>query len=226
MKVSEKTFRAMEDVVKYGKKMLDEGLTSGSGGNISVFLREENIVIITPGGLEYTEMCADDIAVLDGEGNILKADFEPSSELGFHLAIYRTRNDVSAVVHTHSPYATTFACLRMEIPAVHYLVGFAGKSVPVAPYATFGTEELAYNVAEYISCRNAVLMANHGLVSAGSDLASAFNVAREIEFTARIYHQSLDIGRPFILDDCEMSRIIEKFETYGKTAKNESDSNY
>ncbi len=212
--------RAMTDIVRYGKKMLEDGLASGSGGNISVFLRDSDTVLITPSGLEYTEMTENDIVVLDGDGRLRKKDaLKPSSELGFHLAIYRARKDVSAVVHTHSPFATTFACLRMELPAVHYLVGFAGRSVPVTPYATFGSDELAVHVREHIRDRNAVLLANHGLVACGGDIHGAYTAALETEFTARIYHQALAVGKPFILDDEEMDRVIEKFGSYGRAGK-------
>lgn len=208
--------KIMSEIVMFGRKMLEDGLTAGSGGNLSVYMRDANIIAITPSGLGYTEMAHDDIVLLDGDGRAIRPGLKPSSELGFHIASYRARPDVSAVVHTHSPFATTFACLRMEIPAVHYLVGFAGKKVSVAPYATFGSDGLADSVGEHISDRNAVLLANHGLVAIGKDLASAYNVALEVEYTARIFHQSLAIGRPFILDDDEMDRVIKKFETYGK----------
>jgi len=211
--------KIMSGIVRFGRKMLEDDLTSGSGGNLSVYIREMNIIAVTPSGLGYNEMSPHDIVLLDGEGRAVRTGLKPSSETGFHLAVYKARPDVSAVVHTHSPYATTFACLGMEIPAVHYLVGFAGKNVPVAPYATFGSEELASTVGEYISARNAVLLASHGLVAAGSDLASAYNVALEVEFTARIYHQSLAIGKPVIIDDDEMDRIMKKFETYGKVSE-------
>ncbi len=140
----------------------------------------------------------------------------PSSELGFHLSVYRTRPDVQAVVHTHSPYATTMACLGWEIPAVHYLVGFAGKKVPLAPYATFGTPELAGNVAEHIGGYNALLLANHGLLAVGGNMDAAFAAAEEIEFVARIYYQTLSVGKPVILPEEEMETVLEKFKTYGK----------
>lgn len=211
--------RAMAEIVGYGRKMLSEGLTTGSGGNLSVYLRDIDVIAITPSGLGYTEMSQNDVVLVDLDGKQLRRGYKPSSELGFHLAVYRSRPDVSAVVHTHSPYATTFACLRMEIPAVHYLVGFAGKNVPVAPYATFGSEDLAASVHDHIKDRNATLLANHGLVAVGEDLASAFNVALEVEFTARIYHQALSIGKPFILDDAEMEKVIEKFGTYGRPSR-------
>lgn len=208
--------RIREEIVRYGRKMLEEGLTTGSGGNLSFFSRDTGVIAITPSGVGYTEMSPGDVVLVDAQGRCLGKGLKPSSELGFHLSVYEARPDVSAVVHTHSPYATTFACLRMEIPAVHYLVGFAGKNVPVAPYATFGTDELAGEVSGFIKDRNAILLANHGLVAAGRDLSSAFNTALEVEFTARVYHQALCVGKPHILDDGEMEKIIVKFESYGR----------
>jgi L-fuculose-phosphate aldolase len=113
-------------------------------------------------------------------------------------------------------YATTIACLNWEIPAVHYLVAFSGNKVPLAPYATFGSEELAVNVAEHIGTYNALLLANHGLVAIGADMQSAFNVAEEIELVARIYYQAKSIGQPVLVDAEEMQRVGAKFATYGQ----------
>ena len=120
------------------------------------------------------------------------------------------------MVHTHSVYATTLACLGWELPAAHYLVAFSGVKVPLAPYATFGTQELADNVVKAMDGFNAVLMANHGLVAVGPSLSRAFTVAEEIEFAARVYFQARCIGPPNILPDDEMQRVIAKFTTYGK----------
>ncbi len=150
------------------------------------------------------------------QGRVQEGRLQPSSELAFHLAIYRARPDVNAVVHAHSPWATTVACLGWELPAVHYLVGFAGKKVPLAPYATFGTPELASNAAAALGAHNAVLLANHGLVAVGPNLAAAFAVAEEIELVARIYLQAKAAGEPVILGDEEMDRVVAKFRTYGQ----------
>ncbi len=203
------------NLVVFGKKMLNAGLTTGSGGNLSCFNREKGLVAVTPSGIEYPDMVVSDTIVLDLDGNIHQGDAKPSSETGFHLSLYQKREDINAVVHTHSPYATTFACLNREIPAVHYLVGFAGKKVPVAPYATFGTKALADNIMETIGDYNALLLANHGLVAVGTSLLRAFNIAEEIELVARICFQAQSIGSPTILPDDEMERVIEKFKHYG-----------
>ena len=208
-----------EEIVAFGKKMLKGGLTTGSGGNLSCFNRNEGLIAITPSGIEYTALTPEKILVVTPDGTLRQGEGKPSSELGFHLAIYHSRPKVQAVVHTHSPYATTYACLNREIPAVHYLVAFSGKQVKVAPYALFGTDELAQSVVKTIGDDHAVLLANHGLVAVGSSLVNAFNTAEEIELVARIYYQAQCIGNPVILSDGDMDQVMDKFKTYrsGKT---------
>ncbi|MBF0303135.1 MAG: class II aldolase/adducin family protein [Desulfamplus sp.] len=244
-----KLLHEREEIIKYSLKMLKSGLTTGSGGNLSIFNRSEGLIAITPSGIEYPELTPEDIILLDIDGNISSSqDFDyknyegygysihsnysinsnkisdhqslkPSSEAGFHIALYLNRSDINAVVHTHSPYATTFACLNREIPPVHYLVAFAGSKVPVAPYATFGTKQLAENITSSIGSYNAALLANHGLVAVGNTIHNAFNTAEEIELVARICYQAESIGRPVILPDDEMERVIEKFKSYGSIKK-------
>ena len=203
-------------IARFGLKMVESGLTTGTGGNLSIFDKESGKVAVSPSGIEYAALAPRDVVLTDLDGNIVDGDCKPSSELGFHLSIYRGRQDVEAVVHTHSPYATTLACLGWELPAVHYLVGFSGKKVPLAPYATFGTPELAQKVAEHIKDYNALLLANHGLVTVGVSMDAAFAAAEEIEFVARIYYQTKSIGTPVILPDEEMDVVLEKFKTYGQ----------
>ncbi len=205
-------------IVHFGMRLLEAGLTTGTGGNLSVFDRREGLIAISPSGIEYGEMKEAHVPIVDCDGAVVEGQCKPSSELGFHLALYRQRPDIDAVVHTHSVYATTMACLNWEIPAVHYLVAFSGHKVPLAPYATFGTPELAAGVADAIGEHNAVLLANHGLVSVGRDLAAAFAVAEEIELVARIYYQAKCIGEPVILPKEEMSKVIDRFADYGKKA--------
>ena len=204
------------EIVRFGKKLLTAQLTSGTGGNLSIFNRRDGLIAISPSGIDYDEMEPADIPVVDGSGMSVEGSRKPSSELGFHLSLYRKRPDINAVVHTHSVYATTMACLNWEIPAVHYLVAYSGHKVPLAPYATFGTDELAANVAGAIGNHNAVLLANHGLVTVGPNLATTFAVAEEIELVARIYYQAKCIGQPVIIPEGEMSRVIEKFAVYGQ----------
>jgi len=208
-----------ETIVSFGRKMITSQLTTGAGGNLSVCDRAAGRVAISPSGIEYFDLKPEDVVITDLNGQVIEGRYQPSSELGFHLALYRERQDVSAVVHTHSVYATTMACLGWEIPAVHYLVGFSGYKVPLAPYATFGTPELARNVADSIGAYNAVLLANHGLVSVGGDMARAFNTAEEIELVARIYYQTKSVGDPVVLPDEEMERVLARFATYGQSPK-------
>jgi L-fuculose-phosphate aldolase len=204
------------DIVRLGRRLLTAGLTTGTGGNLSIFNRRDGLIAISPSGIEYEVMTSADVPVVDVAGMTVEGSEKPSSELDFHLALYRKRPDIQAVVHTHSVYATTMACLNWEIPAVHYLVAFSGLKVPLAPYATFGTPQLAANVAESIGDFNALLLANHGLVTVGPNLATAFAVAEEIELVARIYYQAKCIGEPVILPNGEMSRVVEKFAVYGR----------
>jgi L-fuculose-phosphate aldolase len=203
-------------IVRFGRKMIASRLTTGSGGNLSIYNRHENLLAISPSGIEYDELQSEDVLVLNPEGEIVEGGLKPSSELGFHLALYRQRADISAVVHTHSVYATTMACLNIEIPAVHYLVAFSGRKVPLAPYATFGSDELACRITDSIGDYNAVLLANHGLVTVGPKIETAFAAAEEIELVARIYYQARSIGNPVILPDEEMDHVIKKFKTYGQ----------
>jgi L-fuculose-phosphate aldolase len=212
-----------EAIVRYGRRMITSQLTTGSGGNLSLVDRAGGRVAISPSGIEYFDLRPEDVVITDLDGQRVQGDCKPSSELGFHLALYRQRPDVTAVVHTHSVYATTMACLGWEIPAVHYLVGFSGHKVPLAPYATFGTEELARNVADGIGDYNAVLLANHGLVTVGTDLARAFATAEEIELVARIYYQTRSVGEPVILPDEEMNRVLARFATYGQPSREGDD---
>lgn len=203
-------------IVRLGKRLLATGLTSGTGGNLSIFHRRKHLVAISPSGVPYDKLVPKDIVMVDIDGSVVEGSHKPSSELDFHLALYRKRPDIQAVVHTHSVYATTFACLNREIPAVHYLIGYCGHKIPLAPYATFGTPELAANVAEAIGAGYAVLLANHGLVAVGPNLDRAFTVAEQIELVARIYYQAQSIGDPVVLGHEEMDRVIEKFATYGQ----------
>ena len=204
-------------VVDGGNAMVRAGLTAGTGGNLSRICRRRGLIAISPSGLDYGAMRPEDVTLVDLDGRTVEGAYKPSSELGFHLALYQRRPAVGAVVHTHSVYATTLACLGWELPAVHYLVGFAGRKVPLAPYATFGTDELAASVATTLGSQfNAVLLANHGLVAVGGDMHAALNTAEEVEFVARIYYQAKCAGSPVLLSDGEMDVVIEKFKTYGR----------
>jgi len=204
-------------IVAFGKKLLTSGLTAGTGGNLSVANRKKNLIAVTPSGVDYLEMSPEDVVLVGMEGGLIETSkYKPSSELLFHLALYRRRQDIQAVVHTHSVYATTLATLGWEIPPFHYLVAYSGKKVPLASYATFGSEQLARNVAEAIGDNNAVLMESHGVVTVGATLAKAFEAAEIIEYVARVYYLAKNLGEPVILSDEEMKKVIAKFKGYGR----------
>lgn len=206
----------LDRLVEYGRKLVSHHLTTGSGGNLSIIDRAGGLVAITPSGMDYDAIGPEDLVICSASGEVVGGHRKPSSELPFHLALYQRRLDIRAVVHTHSPYATTLACMHLEIPPVHYLVGFAGEKVPLAPYAPFGTPELSKAISDNIGNYNALLLANHGLVAVGGSLEAAFNIAEEIEFVARIYYQTLSAGKPKLLSEEKMAVVLEKFKTYGQ----------
>ena len=203
-----------EQVVRYGKKLIDRRLTTGSGGNISVYNREKNLVAISPSGLDYYETTPEDIVILDIDGNIVEGKHRPSSEAGMHLAFYKNRADVSGIVHTHSKFATAIACMGWELPAVHYLIGMAGHRVRCTGYATYGSDELAKKALETIGDSNAVLLANHGLIALGEDVDRAFSTAEHLEFVSEVYYLTKTLGTPNILSDEDMDEVMKKFGTF------------
>ncbi|PFV47247.1 L-fuculose-phosphate aldolase [Bacillus thuringiensis] len=205
-----------EEIVAYGKKMISSGLTKGTGGNISIFNREQGLVAISPSGLDYYETKPEDVVILNLDGEVVEGERKPSSELDMHLIYYRKREDINALVHTHSPYAKTIASLGWELPAVSYLIAFAGPNVRCAPYETFGTKQLADAAFEGMIDRRAVLLANHGLIAGANKIKMAFTIAEEIEFCAQIYYQTKSVGEPKLLPEDEMENLAKKFEGYGQ----------
>ena len=161
-----------------------------------------------------------DIVLVGPAGRVAAGSRKPSSEWHFHLAAYAARPDCGGVVHTHSMHATVLACAHKPIPAFHYMVAVAGgRDIPLVPYATFGTEELARHVAAGLANRDACLLANHGLIAIGADLDRALELAREVEVLAEQYIKVLGLGPAHILPDAEMDAVIEKFKSYGQKAQ-------
>jgi L-fuculose-phosphate aldolase len=191
-------------------------LTVGTGGNLSVYDRQSGKVAISPSGLSYESTQPKDVVVVDKNGATVEGRRRPSSELAMHLRLYEKRQDVCAVVHTHSVFATTLSCLEYSLPAVHYLIGFAGREVKCAPYATFGTNGLAELACKTIGTANAVLLSHHGLLAVGADLAEAFMVAEIVEYCAEIYWRARAIGEPAVIQDRKMNIVMDKFRDYGR----------
>ncbi|RIA56243.1 class II aldolase/adducin family protein [Dichotomicrobium thermohalophilum] len=201
------------DIVEIARRMSASGLSHGRSGNVSA--RWGDGMLITPSGAAYETLEPDDIVYVDADGT--PRGGKPSSEWRFHQAAYQARPDASAIVHCHSRCATALACARRPIPAFHYMVAVAGGTdIPVAAYATFGTEELAAHAAEALSARKACLLANHGQIAAASDLDAALELAGEVENLAAQYLEVLKLGEVHLLDDAQMAEVLAKFETYGK----------
>ena len=205
-----------KELIKYGKKLVTENLTKGTGGNLSIFDRNKELMAITPSGIDFFEIKEEDIVVLDLEGNVVEGDKLPSSEWYMHLIQYQQRDDIDAVIHAHTTYGTVLACLREPLPATHYMIAVAGKDVKVADYATYGTKELAINSAKAMENRRAVFLANHGILAGAQDLLNAFNIVEEVEYCSKIYCTAKSIGTPIVLPDEEMELMAEKFKTYGQ----------
>jgi L-fuculose-phosphate aldolase len=201
-------------VAATARAMHASGLVRGIAGNVSA--RTGTLVAATPTGVPARFLHPRQVAVVDLTGTPVEGDWRPTSELPMHLAVYRARPDATAIVHTHSVFATTFAVLGQEIPAVHYVVGFAGTRVPVAGYARYGTEELGANCVAALADGNAVLLANHGVLAVGPTPSRALTVAEAVEYTAELCWRARALGTPHILDEAEMTRVIEAFVTYGQ----------
>ncbi|MGT2865672.1 L-fuculose-phosphate aldolase [Streptococcus fryi] len=205
-----------KELIAYGKKLVSEGFTKGTGGNLSVFDRTNGYMAITPSGIDFFEIREEDIVIMDLEGNIIEGDKLPSSEWNMHLIQYKQRDDIDAVIHAHTTYGTVLACLRQPLPASHYMIAVAGKDVKVAEYASYGTKELAMNAAKAMENRRAVFLANHGILAGAQDLLNAYNIIEEVEYCAKIYCVAKSMGEPVILPDEEMELMAERFKTYGQ----------
>lgn len=205
------------EIIAVAVALDDAGLVPNKSGNVSV--RTARGFVITPSGLPYRETKPADLAELALDGTLVAAPRRPSSEWRMHAAIYAARADANAIVHTHSPNATALACTHRGIPAFHYMIALAGGNVRCAPYATFGSDELAQHALAGLEGRRATLLANHGVIAVGATLAAALAVAREVENMAGQYLALLAAGlEPVVLDDAELARVIDKFRDYGRPA--------
>lgn len=212
-----------EEVVTAMKALDARGLNRGTSGNISVRCGDD--MLVTPSGISPAEMYAGQVVRISANGE-WSGSYKPSSEWQMHRGILDRRSDVNAVVHCHSQYATILACAHREIPPLHYMVAVGGAhSVPVAPYESFGTAQLASITADTLGMRNAVLMANHGQIAVGLSLRRALAIAEEIENQAAIYFGTLMIGGPKLLNASQMDEILTRFrKSYGQSSVAEEPS--
>lgn len=208
-------FRERRQLLEAAQGLAARGFSPGTSGNLSV--RVEAGMLLTPTGMAYDRLSADDLVEVRGDGRVPLQQRHPSSEWRIHHDVYAARSDVQAVVHAHPMFCTTLSMLRRPIPAVHYMIAVTGSSmVRCAEYATFGTKELSDNALAALGGSNACLLANHGMVSVGETLEQALKVAFEVEILAEQYWRALQIGEPQVLDDAEIRRVMEKFRTYGQ----------
>ncbi len=208
-------------VVEYGKKVSQNGLTEGTSGNLSMVNRAEGLFAISPSGMDYFDIQPQDVVVLKlDDASIVDGARKPSSEWALHQAVYQAKPLASGVIHTHSTYCTTLACMQQAMVAVHYIIAACGASrVECAPYATFGTKELSENVVNSMGGANAVLLANHGIVVCGKGLGEAYTLLKNMEYVAEIQWRTTCAGGAKVLDDTEMANILERFKTYGQPKK-------
>jgi L-fuculose-phosphate aldolase len=195
-----------EQVAAASRKLAAAGLVIGSGGNVSA--RHGELVAVTATGGELEQLSADQVTIVDLDGNVVEGDLAPTSEIELHLGAYR-RFGTGAVVHTHAPVATALACvLDDELPCVHYQMLMLGGAVPVASYRTFGTPELAETTLDALEGHMAVLMANHGTLTLGNDLQQAVSNSVLLEWAATVYWRAASIGSPRALNEEERMAVI------------------
>jgi L-fuculose-phosphate aldolase len=198
------------------------GINQGASGNISARLGDA--MLITPSAIPYNDMRPEMLALmpLGGEYGAWSGRYKPSTEWRFHLDIMRVRPDVAAIVHCHPIYGTALSMLHKPIPAAHYMIAiFGGPTVRCTAYAPYGTKELSDLAVAGLEGRNGVLLGNHGVITTGATLAEAMWRASELETLAKMYYLAMAAGRPAILADDEVMRVIERFKTYGRGPEGE-----
>ena len=201
-------------LITAARRLLAMGLSPATSGNLSA--RAKNGYIITPSGAAYDSVSPEDLVFMGDDWTHSGGQRPASSEWRLHRDVYRRYPEAEAVIHVHSPAATTLAVLRKPIPAFHYEVAFAGgNDIRCADYATFGTQELSDSALAALEGRRACLLANHGLLVFDRSVERALRLAERVEHLALLYWQALQIGEPVLLPDDEMARVVEKFASYG-----------
>jgi L-fuculose-phosphate aldolase len=216
----------LEEIVRVARLLRERGLVVGTSGNVGSRL-DDGRIAITPATMDYDALTPDDIVIVGDDGSPSEGHRSPSSELPLHIAVFAARADVRAIVHTHSPFATAFSATRRELPAVHYvlapLVAPGRDVIRVATYATFGTEELARNVAAALADDNAVLIANHGAIAVANSLASALGRAERVEELAMLAWRAEQIGGATLLDADELNRVRDQMARFPPQGPDEID---
>lgn len=206
-----------QQVVEYCRKISDQGLSTGTSGNISIRNPENGLIALSPSGMDYHQIVPEDIVILDADGNVVDGIRKPSSEWRLHTDFYRHKPDIYAIVHTHSMYCTVLATLNTPLRAVHYVITGSGvNEIPVAPYRTFGTKELSDAVMETIGESRGILMENHGMIASGVNIQRAFSLAVNMEFCAELQWRCMLAGTPHILTDEQLDASRNRSKSYGQ----------
>jgi L-fuculose-phosphate aldolase len=208
-------------VAAAARRLAADGLVTGTAGNVSA--RAGDLVAVTPTGARLEDVSPEQVAVVDLDGEQAEGELAPTSELGLHLGIYRS-GGAGAVVHSHARFATAVACVLDELPVVHYQMLALGGSIRVAPYATFGTPELAELTLKALEGRSAALMANHGAIAYGPDLDTAMEQALLLEWACELYWRASALGTPRTLDPSEQLAFVETVSRRGYGITRRSDS--
>ena len=193
------------------RTLASRGLVLGTAGNVSV--RAGDQVVVTPTGCAFESVSPDDMSVVELDGEPVEG--APTSELGLHLGVYRAMEWAGSVVHTHSPMATAVGCVVDELPPIHYAMLALGGSVRVAPYATFGTDELHAHVLRALEGRTAALMKNHGTLNCGASLEAALEGAFLLEWACDLYWHAVQIGEPSVLSDSQLADVARQVQELG-----------
>jgi L-fuculose-phosphate aldolase len=204
MRVSSLVLR--EEVATAARRLAHEGLLVGTAGNVSC--RSVDVVAVTASGVTLAGCRTEDVTVVSLAGDVVEGELLPTSELALHLGVYADHPDSAAVVHTHAPWSTAVACVLDELPVLHYQQLLLGGAVRVAPYATFGTPELAAGVRDALVGRQAALMGNHGSVAIGATLEAAVENALLLEWLARLHHRASALGTPRPLTAAEQEDVV------------------
>lgn len=198
--------RERTDVAEACRLLAAEGLVIGTAGNVSTRAGESEVAI-SPTGATLGALEPEQVTIVDMQGEVVAGDLQPTSELDLHLGVYR-RYGAGAVVHTHAPMATALSCVLDELPCVHYQMLLLGGAVPVAPYATFGTPELASSVLDALDGRSAALMANHGAITHGPDTSTAVELSLLLEWACTVYWRAAAIGSPRVLSSEQRQAVV------------------
>ncbi|MEU1320251.1 class II aldolase/adducin family protein [Streptomyces tibetensis] len=207
--------RAWDDLVTTARRTVSDGLVVGTSGNVSV--RVGDTVLVTPSGVPYDRLTPDDVTGVDLDGRQVLGTLVPTSELPMHLAVYRTTGAL-AVVHTHAVHATAVSTLVTELPLIHYMAAALGGPVRVAPYAPYGSDELAENMLHALTGRSGCLLQNHGTLTHGSTLAQAYDRTAQLEWMCRLWLTASSVPglTPSLLSREQLTEVEERLRGYGQ----------